>query len=586
LNNPFRWNRSDLVFRVTLGFAAALGLFLRLFLIFDQVLLDDEWHALYYVVGKSPGFLLTHFAIPGATCIPLNLYTWLLGATVGYSEILLRLPSLICGLACVIVFPLLVRKFIGARASIIFSFLLACSPLLIFYSRNCRPYSAVALFGLLTIIAAVHWLETRRSAWGILYAASAILAIYFHLFSIVTIAAASLIGFVVHIRARLPGNLKGEPFGPPLRYWVAAHLLIAVISVALVLPALIHSAQTTLFKDVALKGIFDLKAMLEVPVLISGTGQIVLASLFWTLVCFGAVVQCRCRPWFGAMLLVLVPLHALALWISRPDCAHSAIVLTRYCLPLVPVSLLLAACGIQQLLESLRAATNLRPASQGITAAATVAALAAAGPLPQCYVSPNAFTNHSAYQNRYSTLDWRHSYDGFPSTTIIRADEVSSVYKRLAGHRRSRPIVEYPMMLGDYYNPFYYYQHFHHRPVIVGYATHSTNALALAPGYVFGNTYVDEAMTVIAREQTVNFHGMLHMDDLAGMRARGVEMIVIHKIFEAQLCMVAPPPPELERIRIACRQLLGPPEFEDEHVEAFRLGPPASEAHSGAMTVR
>src|SRR6185369_12925358 len=174
-----------------------------------------------------PGFLLTHFAIPGATCIPLNLYTWLLGATVGYSEILLRLPSLICGLACVIVFPLLVRKFIGARASIIFSFLLACSPLLIFYSRNCRPYSAVALFGLLTIIAAVHWLETRRSAWGILYAVSAVLAIYFHLFSIVTVAAASLIGFVVHIRARLPGNLKGEPFGPPLRYWVAAHLLIA-----------------------------------------------------------------------------------------------------------------------------------------------------------------------------------------------------------------------------------------------------------------------------------------------------------------------------------------------------------------------
>jgi len=91
---------------------------------------------------------------------------------------------------------------------------------------------------------------------------------------------------------------------------------------------------------------------------------------------------------------------------------------------------------------------------------------------------------------------------------------------------------------------------------------------------------------VIAREQTVHFHGMLHMDDLAGMRARGVEMIVIHKTFEAQLCMVAPPPPELERIRIACRQLLGPPEFEDEHVEAFRLGPPASEAHSGAMTVR
>ena len=48
------------------------------------------------------------------------------------------------------------------------------------------------------------------------------------------------------------------------------------------------------------------------------------------------------------MLVSLYPLHALALMLSRPDSAQSAIVLTRYCIPLVPVSLLFAAGGLKR----------------------------------------------------------------------------------------------------------------------------------------------------------------------------------------------------------------------------------------------
>ena len=141
---PLRLDQNR-AFALALALAFLSGLWLRWHLLADQVFSDDEWHGLYYVIGKSPMWLLTHFSIPGATCIPLNFYTWVLGATVGWSELLLRLPSLVCGLLCVLVCPLLARKLIGTQCAIWLGFLLAVSPLLVFYSRICRPYSAVAL---------------------------------------------------------------------------------------------------------------------------------------------------------------------------------------------------------------------------------------------------------------------------------------------------------------------------------------------------------------------------------------------------------------------------------------------------------
>src|SRR5690348_11039314 len=98
------------VFIVALALALVTGIFLRSYLLPDQVLIDDEWHGFFYAIGKSPLWLLTHFSVPGATCIPLNFYTWLLGATVGWTETWLRLPSWIFGVLCVLVCPLLARK--------------------------------------------------------------------------------------------------------------------------------------------------------------------------------------------------------------------------------------------------------------------------------------------------------------------------------------------------------------------------------------------------------------------------------------------------------------------------------------------
>ena len=41
--------------------ACLLGAFLRIYLLNDQVLLDDEWHSMAFVIGKPFIWILTRF---------------------------------------------------------------------------------------------------------------------------------------------------------------------------------------------------------------------------------------------------------------------------------------------------------------------------------------------------------------------------------------------------------------------------------------------------------------------------------------------------------------------------------------------
>ena len=572
---PSRWTR-DFAFPFALAFAFLSGLWLRVYLLADQVFIDDEWHGLYYVIGKSPAWLLTHFSIPGATCIPLNVYTWVLGATMGWSELMLRLPSLVCGVLCVVVGPLLARKFIGTRRAVLLAFLLAICPVLIFYSRICRPYSAVALLAFAALLLAARWMQSGGLRPALLFIGAGVLAIYFHLFAVVTVAAPLLAAFVFHAWRRRPGIPRGAVAGPSLQQWIGVTVVMAGIAALLTLPALIHSLQSTFF-NIALKGTFRLDSLPRMAQLISGTGQPVLAALFWAALIAGAIEQCRRNPWLGWMLVSLYPLHALALILSRPDAAQSAILLTRYCIPLVPVSLLFVACGIQAALEAITARATLQPALQTLTAFAYVIALAITGPLPQCYVAPNNFTSHGNYQHRYGSIDWQRSFysdftpAGFTLITTVRADEVSPFYQLLADHPDGRPIVEYPMMIGDHFNPLYYYQHFHRRQVLVGYTTDMSLSRGLAPGNIYGSTYIDQVLSLVHDPSRLRFRNLVSMEDLSAMRGRGVEYVILHKRFEAQLPEVAPTPPELERLWHEYRMTLGAPFYEDAHIAVFRL---------------
>ena len=235
----------------------------------------------------------------------------------GWSELMLRLPSLVCGVLCVVVGPLLARKFIGTRRAVLLAFLLAICPVLIFYSRICRPYSAVALLAFAALLLAARWMRSGGLRPALLFIGAGVLAIYFHLFAVVTVAAPLLAAFVFHAWRRRPGIPRGAVAGPSLQQWIGVTVVMAGITALLTLPALIHSLQSTFF-NIALKGTFRLDSLPRMAQLISGTGQPVLAALFWAALIAGAIEQCRRNPWLGWMLVSLYPLHALALIYRGP----------------------------------------------------------------------------------------------------------------------------------------------------------------------------------------------------------------------------------------------------------------------------
>jgi hypothetical protein len=341
-------------------------------------------------------------------------------------------------------------------------------------------------------------------------------------------------------------------------------------------PAVIHLLETK-FYNVALAGTLRFDSLPRVAMLLAGTSQPALALLFFAAMVWGAVRECRRAPWFGALLVSLIPLHALALLVSRPDSAQSAVVLLRYSIPVVPVSLMLVASGIQAAMDAIAARIESRPTLQGLAGYAFAAALVLAGPLPQCYVAPNNFTSHGAFQHNYGRMDWSHSFHsdftppGFTINTVIQAGDVSPFYKILGQHPDGQPIVEYPMVIGDHFNPLYFYQHFHRRTVLVGYATDVTLPKGLASGNIYGDTYIDQVLSLVHDSACLRFRNLVSMDNLQAMRARGAEFIILHKHFEAQLDAVMMPLPDIQRLYAKYRQELGKPVYEDRDVAVFAL---------------
>ena len=126
------------------------------------------------------------------------------------------------------------------------------------------------------------------------------------------------------------------------------------------------------------------------------------------------------------------------------------------------------------------------------------------------------------------------------------------------------------MVIGDHFNLLYYYQHFHRRPVQAGYTPDVATIRGLAEGNIYGNTYIDQVLSLAPDQTRLHFRNFVNMYDLAKMRERKVEYVVLHKRFESQLPQFMAQLPDLERLLNEYPKVLGAPCYEDEHIVVFR----------------
>ena len=159
------------------------GIALRLDQLASQLLLEDEWHAVYRVVHDTPLDVLLDFGHSDSS-IPLTLLYFFEARALGLSELAMRWPMILAAVATLVLFPWYAARRIGRAEALSFAALLAISPLLFFFSRMARPYAVTLLLVYAAHVAFRCYVEgtgARRTSAAAAYAGTAALAAWLHL---------------------------------------------------------------------------------------------------------------------------------------------------------------------------------------------------------------------------------------------------------------------------------------------------------------------------------------------------------------------------------------------------------------------
>ncbi len=547
-----------------------LGIFLRLYDMQGQILLDDEWHSLNFVLGKSFFAVLTTHGM-GANCIPQNLINWILLHTIGWSEWTLTLPSLLCSVLGLLLFPCLISRIAGRAVAIFFVCLLAISPCAIFYSRIARPYSMVIFFGFLSLLYLALWVLDGRSRHLFAYALSGFAAIYFHIYAAIPVLAPLVALFILTTVRRAAG--KENP-------WISMKNLLRIGALLAILVALFlgpaHWRNPWWISELGTSHV-NLSGLWEFLSMLGGTRLAVSKLLFAALVGYGLLAWLRKEFRVGLLFLSVWVSFSLFLVFATQTGMHAAIQVARYNIILFPVAMLPAAFALDRLLA--HSSSAILPHGHVPLGILLIAGLIAGSPLWETYDPPNNFTHHSAFQDSYAPFDWSQSrIRALSPLPQMPKERIPAFYLGLAADPSMAGIIEYPMFIGDPLNFYYFYQHFHRKPVAIGYVSDfSFPPLAFRDDLVHQETPIDY---VFSRAQSIGesgqmrFSNMIPLMDISRLR-RGHHkwLLVLHKdILQETLGIqgyanIRPP----VMLHMFLTANLGQPAFSDDQIMAWRI---------------
>jgi hypothetical protein len=230
------WLRSEPAMLGLVGGITLVGLLVRLSL-FGNSLFGDELSTYSIVSGSSLGHVV--YLLEGGHSVDLNpplyfILAWM-AERVGDSAELLRLPSLLAGVAAIPLTYLLGAKTVGRPAAVVGATLVALSPFLIFFSTEARSFALVMLLTLLSTIALLRAIETRRGGWWAAYAVLACATMYTHYTGVFLLAGQFLWAAWTEPRARRP---------------LSVATLAAALAYAPWLPALIEASRSPGVKSI------------------------------------------------------------------------------------------------------------------------------------------------------------------------------------------------------------------------------------------------------------------------------------------------------------------------------------------------
>lgn len=431
-----------------------MGAVLRLWNLPGQILGGDEIHAVRAAVNLPLREILTSYQQTD-NCIPLTaLYKVLMGWGVQLSEMAVRLPVLLCGLAALFALPLAFAGRVDRRVTILYAWLLAVSPALVLYSRIARSYLPIVLFGLGAVLAFEAWWRTRSRLAGLAYVIFAALAVWFHLGAGPFVAAPFLFAagdLALHREERWRKLRDLVVLGIGLCAAFALFLVPSWESLARLVQGK-RQEQAIAWGDL-LSGLLRLQA---------GTARPWLAALFWMAALAGLVLLIRRSPRLGLYTATVAAGHVAGLLVLSPMGLANPVIFGRYVLVILPLVLLWVAVAFGQV---------------RFVGVFLVAALAVGGPFAELVYRSSSFAHHNDF---VAFIGPRAS-----------AAAVPAFYEEL----EDGDVIEFPWhTIWQYNRAFYAYQRVHGRRVIVS----TSQRLLFRPGLKMKNAVAPDPEVLCA----------------------------------------------------------------------------------------
>jgi len=436
--------------------AIAAAVWLRIWHIHTQILIDDEWHALHRLMRAGYRDIFLSFGHADYS-IPLTLLFNALADTIGLSELRMRFLPLVFGIATVFVVPMALRPWLRGRERAALALLLAISPLLVHFSRVARPYALVVPMAFVAVVALWRWWHERRPEWLWLYAPLTVASAWLHPLTLMfTLGAASWFGLDALRRGLTGGGWRD------LGKIVAVGGGTLAACAALLLPPLLADPHAMTAKS----GVHRLEpqTLLHGWEFFIGTTQPWVVAAVTALALYGGrLLGARDRDFLVHWIYLFV-LALGAIVILEPAWIRHGQVLARYTVTGMPLVLALVAIAVVALARTTIA--RLRPARVVAVPLAVLAfggGLYMAGPFPWLYDGVNQFTNSVRYHFRY---DLRAEVN--PYTEVMNKVVVHDFYDEIAQADGEWEVVESPWWFETHFSPLTEYQDHHQRRVRIG----------------------------------------------------------------------------------------------------------------------
>jgi 4-amino-4-deoxy-L-arabinose transferase-like glycosyltransferase len=154
----------------------------------DQSLYGDEAYTFEIATQSGLGDVLEVVHDTSITP-PLHYVLAWAAAKVGEPTFWVRVPSLLAGTATIPLLYVLGVRTVGRTAALAGTAVLALSPFALFYSDEARAYATLMLLIVVSTLALVSALASRRRGWWVLFAISSCAALYTHYTAVFPLAA-------------------------------------------------------------------------------------------------------------------------------------------------------------------------------------------------------------------------------------------------------------------------------------------------------------------------------------------------------------------------------------------------------------